>query len=332
MPDFWGAKWWDAWQAFGTVGATAIALLLALLGGVRAKMAEAALAREREERAKADRLATASLVSAWVESGYEASDDGTHYLRRGSVNVANESNEPVFDVHVVVGIGRPAVQIGPLAVPTPIPVLPPRRHRNWDISLGLLGHGGGLDLPSDPVAKIYFTDSRGVRWERNFEGKLVEPAEGNHEPAAEEEALKQLGDPTNSFNPIWMAVEFLNLLRREDPPVTAAEISPMLAEKAAGWSDMNDEALRNLGQELEDYGMATHVWYAAPQVAYVRLVEGGMPTGPQTAGYQEVQVRIITLVFYAGRGWRIFSVGGGATQPDWIEFPEGAIDDNYRGR
>lgn len=241
MPDFWDAKWWDAWQAFGTVGATAIAVLLAVLGGIRASVAETALARERKAQAKADRLGVASLVSAWVETSYEVSSSGANYVRRGTVYLANESNEPVFDVHVVIGIGRPIVQIGPLAVPAPIPVLPPRRNRSWDISLALLGRSGGMSLPSDPVARVFFTDSKGVRWERSFDGQLSEQVPDTSAPEPNEtEGLKQIGDSSNAFNPIGAALGFMNLISRQEPPVTAAEVAPLLAVNASGWNEFSD--------------------------------------------------------------------------------------------
>lgn len=334
MPDVWEAKWWDAWQAFGTVGAVAIALMLALYEGVRARRAEKALASEREQRLRSDRFATAALVSAWVETRYEPSADGTYYLRRGTVHLANESNEPVFNVHVVVGVGQPVVQIGPLAVPSPIPVLPPRRHRSWDISLGLLAYGGGLHIPTDPVAKIYYSDAQGIRWNRDFDGRLGEQIEGQQEAQPnEDEGFRQLGDPSNTFNPIWTALAFLNLIRREEPPATASELAPLLAEHAPGWRALDVSKIQALGQSLANYGMAAHVWYPAPQVAYVRLVhEGDQENAPTVAGYVEVRAQIITLVFYAGIGWRVFSVGAGATEPDWIMFPSGAITDDPRGK
>lgn len=332
MPDVWGAKWWDAWQAFGTIGAVAIALLLALYEGVRARRAEKALTAERRQRLESDRFATAALVSAWVETQYEPSPDGTHYLRRGTLHLANESNEPVFDVHVTVGIGQPITQIGPLAVPTPIPVLPPRRRRSWDISLGLLAFGGGLQIPSDPVARVYFSDVQQVRWKRDFQGHLGElTGEEQDQEPSEDEGLRQLGDPSNSFNPIWTAMAFLELVRRDDPPVTASELGPYYAENATGWETLDDSAVRAFGEELADYGMAAHVWYPAPQVAYVRLVhKEDQKLLPSAAGYVKVRAQIMTLVFYAGLGWRVFSVGSGATEPDWIEFPRGTIANDPR--
>lgn len=332
MPDVWEAKWWDAWQAFGTVGAVTIAILLALFEGFRARRAESALASERKQRLQSERLATAALVSAWVETEYVPAASGSYYLRRGTLHVANESNEPVFNVHVVVGVGQPIVQIGPLAVSAPIPVLPPRRHRSWDISLGLLGHGGGLQVPSEPVAKIYFSDVKEVRWSRDFEGRLSEQNVMQQEPKPnEDEGVRQLGDPSNTFNPRWTALAFLNLIRREDPPPTAAELAPLLAEHAPGWGALDESGIQALGNELANFCMAAHAWYPAPQVAYVRLVhEEDQENTSSVAGYVEVRAQIITLVFYAGIGWRVFSAGAGATEPDWIEFPQGAIADDPR--
>ena len=332
MPDVWDAKWWDAWQAFGTVGAVVIALLLAIREGARARRAEKALASERDQRLKSDRFSTAALVSAWIETQYEPSPDGTHYLRRGTLHIANESNEPVFDVHVVIGVGQPAVQIGPLAVPTPIPVFPPRRHRSWDISLGLLAFGGGLQIPVDPVAKIYFSDAQEVRWKRAFDGRLRQlVVEEQEQRATQDDGVQQLGPPSNPFNPAWTAMEVLNLIRRDDPPATASELAPYLAEKAPGWETLEDSEVQALGAGLADYGMATHAWYPAPQVAYVRLIhEKDQNVVPSVAGYVEVEAQIMTLVFYAGHGWKVFSIGAGATEPDWIEFPRGTITDDPR--
>lgn len=314
------------------MGATTIAILLALYEGVRARRAVAALASEREQRLRSDRLATAALVSGWVETQYVPASEGRYYLRRGTLHLSNESNEPVFNVNVVLGIGQPIVQIGPLAVSIPIPVLPPRRHRSWDISLGLLAHGGGLQIPSEPVAKIYFTDGKEVRWIRDFEGRLREQAAGEMETHPdEEEGLRQLGDPSNTFNPIWTAMAFLNLIRRSDPPPTADELAPLLAENAPGWAALDDSDIQDLGLELDGYGMAAHAWYPAPQVAYVRLIdERDQEARPSNADYVQVRAQIITLVFYAGVGWRVFSVGDGATEPDWIEFPRDALSDDPR--
>lgn len=70
---------------------------------------------------------------------------------------------------------------------------------------------------------------------------------------------------------------FLNLIRRDDPPATASELAPYLAEKASGWDALDDSGVRALGEDLVLYGMAAHAWYPAPQVAHVRLVHEGGP-------------------------------------------------------
>lgn len=89
----------------------------------------------------------ASLVSAWVEVGYQQHPSGNHYMWRSTVTVANESNEPVFDVHV----------------------LPPRRQRSWDISSGSSAFDDGQSgIREEPAARIEFQDARHIQWHRDF--------------------------------------------------------------------------------------------------------------------------------------------------------------------
>jgi len=330
--DFWGeAKWWDAWQAFGTVGATIVAVVLGYRGSVQGRKAQAALKMERSERAKAERLAAASLVSAWVESEYIALDDGRRYRRQDILYAANESNEPVFDVHVLVGAGNPRVQVGPLAAPESIPVLPARSKRSWDISLGLLAHLGPYQFPAAPVASVDFVDSRDVRWSRDFDGRLKEiTSEQLPVQLTKEEGERQLGDK-NFFNPIWTAMTFLSVLRDKDMPVTMAALTPLFALHAPGLTDMSDLEWRGVAQELEGYGTGTHVWYPAPHVAYVRLIPAQSGVYSVYVGEQVRGVWFLTLVFYAGTGWHIFAVGGSVAAPDWILFPPGGISENARG-
>jgi hypothetical protein len=329
-----GADWWDAASAFGTVFATLVAVGLAAWEIRRARAAETSLADERKDNFASARRGTASLVSAWIEVDYEPDQNGTHYLRRSTVIVANESNEPVFDVHVLVGLGRPAVQIGPLAVPAPIPVLPPRRQRSWDISSGVAAHSAANgDIPGEPVARIDFVDSRQVQWSRDFDGQLEESKElGEHVEEQElEEGLRQLGDVSNWLNPMGVAINFLNLIRREDPPCEPTELQPYIAENAHNWKTVSAEDLRAVREDLKDHGLATHPWYRTPQIAYIRL----RPSNPQpydvtSSGYYAPDFRFLTLVFYAGKGWFVHSAGHQATNPEWIEFPRGAISPDPR--
>lgn len=249
------------------------------------------------------------------------------------MNISNESDEPVFDVSLIVGIGHPVTAIGPLAAPVPIPVLPAHSKRNWDISMGLLAHSGGIQLPAEPVALVRFTDAQGVRWRRAFDGLLVEQTgiETKH-LMSEDEEVSQLGSPGNGFNPLVVALPFFDMLMHPDTPPSRADLEPFLAESAPGWHEVDDQQIEFFRTELIDYGMATHVAYPAPHVAYVRLVhESDQNKHPSKAGYTVIRAKIITLIFYAGIGWRIFGLGDGATQPDWISFPPGTLDDNPRG-
>lgn len=96
---------WDLWTvltAVGTVGATLVALVLALRAWTQEKDA------------------TARFVSAWVTDEYQPRSDGSSYKRVARLHIANESNEPVFNAMVNVHIGRDSTPLGPLAAPAPI--------------------------------------------------------------------------------------------------------------------------------------------------------------------------------------------------------------------
>ena len=69
---------WDLWTvltAVGTVGATLVALVLALRAWTQEKGA------------------TARFVSAWVTDEYEPRSDGSSYKRVAQLHVANESSQ-----------------------------------------------------------------------------------------------------------------------------------------------------------------------------------------------------------------------------------------------
>lgn len=325
----WGANWWEAASAFGTLFATLLAVGIALWEGRRAHIAETALAHEREQNAAKARVEVASLVSAWVEVGYQEHPSGNHYVGRSTVTVANESNEPVFDVHVLIGIGRAPVQVGPLAVPVPIPVLPPRRQRSWDISSGLSafddGHGG---IPEEPVTRIEFQDARQIQWHRNFDGVLREScAVSDSELDMNiDEGWKQLGDVVNWLNPMGTAIEFLNLIRQEDPPCEPKDIQRLIAPNASGWKSMDAAAIRALKEDLDHYSLAAHCWYRTPRIAYVRLVPAEeRPQSVRRIDSAITEPRFLTMVLHAGKGWYVFSVGGQVTTPEWILFPTGSL-------
>lgn len=326
VPTIWSAPWWDGVAALGTLAAVALAALVAVVEATRARKA----IRERNElisqQREDERRKVAALVSAWVESTYEPSHDGSHYDQRAHVFIANESDEPVFEVNVTVGAGEPPVQIGPLAVPVPIPVLPSRRTRSWDISMGLFAHSHSEGLiPVHPVARIDFTDARGARWHRSFDGRLRESAEVESTLLEYDETLgeKQLGDLTNLFNPMVIAILFRSALT--ESPLQFDVAKQLLDENAEGWKSFDKSMAEDFRADLSDYGLAAHVWYPAPYVAYVRFVhdEDAKKTASR-AGYLNVRARVLTLTFVPERGWRIFSLG--PTMPDWIGFPPSTVD------
>lgn len=330
----WGSAWWDASQAIGTLAAVVVALGLAGMEAARARKAE----RERDELRKhqqtLERRRVAALVSSWVEVSYAPSTDGTHYVQRATVFVANGSDEPVFNVHVRLGVGEPPVQIGPLAVPVPIRVLPARHTRQWDVSLGMLAWSSAEgQLPSDPAARLDFSDARGVRWHKDFSGTLTEPPSSptSFLDRDEDLGIAQLGDLSNPFNPMAVAMAFGSLAQDGDADSTFEEAKAFLEDDVAGWRVFDITRWSELRQALAGFGLAAHPWYPAPYVAYVRLVhDDDADKSISDAGYTEVRAHVLTLTFRPERGWRIFSVGA-ATAPDWIGFPGRTLTRGPRG-
>lgn len=303
--------------------ATAIGTLVAVLVSVGVAMFEIARSgNANRKRQQAERIATAGLVAAWVEDEYVPNDDGTVYIRRAKVHLANEANEPVFRVTVSVGVGFKTRSIGPLSVPAPIPVLPPRRSLSWDITLPLQAH----DDTESPCAEMGFTDSSNRRWLRKFDGSLVETTGKTSQlmdSGDEGGADGQIGRPADPGNPMVMAMAFLGLV--EDPEIDLDLMRQVLAPEAKGWEDMDEADFASLKHDLSDFGFGGFVSYPAPHVAYVKII-------PQTtsrrvvAGGDQVQVeaKIITLTYLPGRGWRVFSYGP-PTEADRILFPEGSL-------
>lgn len=122
-----GADWWEAATAIGTVGAVIVALLLAWSESRRARRAEKALAAEQTRQRAAVEEAQSSMVSAWVEIEPAASSEGTHYERRATVHVTNESDRPVYNANVCIGVQNETdrwTPVGPLAVPLPLQFSP----------------------------------------------------------------------------------------------------------------------------------------------------------------------------------------------------------------
>lgn len=329
----WGADWWDAAQALGTLAAVLVALSLAMWEAIRHRKTRLELAALRAGEATRHEEQQAGLVSAWVESAYEVSSDASHYEQRAIVHVANEGAEPVFNVHVLIGIGRPIVQLGPLSVPVPIPVMPPRRVRSWDISLALMAHSAPISsMSGEPVARIDFSNAAGARWHRDYEG-VLHRSKGESAQLFDhdlDEGERQLGDLSSPFNPMQVAYAFFDAAVDDAPP-SANDVRVLLASTAPGWGNFDEADWKRLRDMVAGYGLAAHVYYPAPRVAHVRLVqEDDAKREVLEAGFVNVRALVVTLVFLPGEGWRIFSVGHGATLPDWIAFPSGSLAEDVR--
>lgn len=320
----WGADWWEALTAIGTVSAVVVAIAISLGDAISNRKAL------KQERQKADER-TATLVSAWVETNYIPSQSGSRYDKISVLKISNESDEPVYDVSVNIALQGPFRQIGPLAVPSPIPTLAPRTVRQWDISAGLLAHDHDESLQTfvEPVARIIFTDPRKQRWQRNYTGVLEkspkEEQEINTDLTPENEL--QIG-PFSRLNPLVIAMAFLAALKEEKDP-NVSSFPGTLDPQADGWKKLTREAWAELRQQAFYYAIPTHVWYRTPRVAYVRLINESQldePFTPEKSG--EFTVDIITLVFRGSLGWRVFSFG--PTPPEWIEFSPGATHGPFR--
>ena len=305
----------------GTSGAVIVALWLARRESRRARRLAEQIREEGERR-------TASLVSAWVETHYEPSKDGTHYIRRAVVHLSNESDEPAFELRLVIGLFDPVVQVGPLSVPDAIPVLPPRRDREWNITLPLLAFSRSHEgMPRDPVAQVIFKDSQGKLWIREFSGELRRLNDSEESPAVSpQEGERQVGDIYTPFNPMTVVLKFVYILQRKDSPCTMKDLRPFLDDHAPAWRSTSTEQLDQIKDMVKSLALASHVYYPGERVAYVRFVSEDLADQPTpTVGRQTQISGIVTLTFTPAIGWRIFSIGGAVTQPDWIEFPRGSL-------
>ncbi|WP_312349945.1 hypothetical protein [Actinomyces sp.] len=157
------------------------------------------------------RKSVASLVSAWIETTYEPSADADYNRRSVTPHLANEANEPVFNVEVICGIATEngVVQAGPIEAPRIIPVLPPRHEFTYGVTMGILAFGPvANEAFRTLVARVGFRDHEGERWERGFQGKLThvahpQPAEIT---AAQTDLMRaQTGPTDNQYNPLGLS-------------------------------------------------------------------------------------------------------------------------------
>ncbi|MEE6273334.1 hypothetical protein V2J56_08240 [Georgenia sp. MJ206] len=336
-----GATWWDALTAVGTVLAVFSAVCVAVYEGFRARRSDQSLRRNLEEQAQRERIAqteqeareriaVASLVAGVVEQTYEVSEDRSHYVRQVILALINESPEPVFDLAVVVAKSHPPIPVGPLAVPASIPVLPSQTRRSWDISFGIVASGDRHPvLGTYPTVEVLFTDSKGVRWERSYDGSLVEfevkDGLSYHRPESGE---RQLGELGNHFNPMPTVLAFLHALREDD--VGFPDVEEFVSPTTRSWAAMAPGDYAHMAARLKGHGLAAHAWYPAPRVAWVRTLHDDVVNGTYSEKITIAPSETLTLCFLPDLGWRVFGVGA-ALEPDWIPFPAGSLSDDPRG-
>lgn len=132
---------------------------------------------------------------------------------------------------------------------------------------------------------------------------------------------EQLGQIENPFNPVTTVLLFLNALGRDGGPDWDL-ISALLDPGAEGWSKMTDDQWVEAANHWSQLGIAAHVHYPAPRIAYVKtLTDEAADQRLDGPGYVEVPMTLFTLRFVRGAGWKVFSIGG-PTPAHMIEFPE----------
>lgn len=304
---------YDLWTAIGTVGAVVVALVIALVqGGV-------ALRRRRQER-KLAREKVVSLVSAWIETTYRPSIGGDYYQRSVTLHLANESDEPVFKVEVLCGIATEngVIQVGPIAAPRIIPVLPPQQEFKYDITMGILAFGPvANDAFRALVAEVGFRDHEGERWNRGFEGELqhiTDPKPAQITEADDDLMRAQTGPTDNPYNPFGLVLAFAD--KASDEEISNSEFQALLATQAHGWKNLTEAEVSEFRDLLGRSNLPTHVWYLTPRIAYVRLID--------SQSNDQSSVVPLTLVWRNRIGWTLF--GRGPFQPWDVRFKPGELE------
>lgn len=318
----WGACWWDALAALGTVAAVVVSLGLAAGAWTKAsREAKRAGVREAESKAR--------MVSAWIESEVDPSPGGERYVRHARLLLSNQSEQPVFNVDLKVGLPQSDgswLMLGSLAAPTPIRVLAPHGIRSWDVTLALMTYGDYFsELSGDLAVSIGFEDPSGTRWSRDVEQGLRHGGltEGRSALRAIDPDSAEAG-PENPENPIFVVRTFFEaLFATDDPDIRLILTRDLLDPGAGGWLSLSTDDLATIAEEYSDYGVAISVQYPAPRIAYVRLVrqQDADTRIEPPAKYVDVRFNVVTLRYRLGHGWRIFSIGR-HTPVDRIAFPE----------
>lgn len=294
---------WEALTAIGTLSASMVAVTLAISGWLRS------------------RKGGARLVSAWITEAYEPVVDADHYRRRVTLHVANEGDEPAYEVKVSVLYGSTGVELGPLSAPAIIAVLPPRRELNYDLSIAMLAHENSWHLRGS----VTFRDPQGRRWHRDGTGVLHRASRSARwNSGIQDDHLAQLGRESLQ-NPLLLAIAFLEAVR------TAKQPEDFVAPEAEGWQRVDWE---NLREEIANYQPTSMVAYPAPYIAQVKLVGDPKLHGKVAVGdslrLDPETLMFLTLTYAPMRGWRVFSIGG-TIAPEEIKFPRGTFEVSWDG-
>lgn len=296
---------WIALTAFGTVGATVVALYLSFNAW------------------RSNKAATARVVSAWITETYEPRSDGSSYKRTVKMHLANESNEPVFSAipNVKVGNGErnlgllsAPVPIGPLSAPVPISVIPPRRELVFDISVPLLAHTDSWD----PTVSLVFKDPEGRRWLRHSDGTLENVTRKKYRWRNGLHKNENWGfGVRNARNPMFVAEQFFTELEQEDSWFEG--IKPLLLENSwvADWDEEEWARLRAALSGLH-YRLTPPVFYPAPRIARIMLSRDSL--------IDLKRPLFLILILEPSQGWRILGVGK-TMSPDRINFDGSLLDE-----
>jgi hypothetical protein len=210
-------------------------------------------------------------------------------------------------------------RIGPLAAPSVISVLPPRREFVWDVSAGVDAYDGTFGV----AAELEFTDARGIVWCRDPAGSLVEGPPrhpiryGDEDPDAAE---AQLGAADPFRNPMATVRAFLAFLSCPDQELDVELFRGTLDPYASGWSGNWDSARIDFLRQLVDgLSLAAFTTYATNSIAYVRLFSAQALDELSSDG-KTYSAKFITLVRRRNIGWVVFGVGA-QVPPDRIEMP-----------
>lgn len=178
QPDVTDVDWGDAptWLA----GAVALAALVAAwrAGSIAAELLRVEQQREGD-RARRDESWQASLVSAWIDVGYQRDEfDNPTSVESLTCFVRNASAVPVHDVKVSPLLDRRGQATGCewIAANLDWPTLPPSDQPHPKPILGpivSLVDSAGRSSEIAMRCKIAFTDSSGTRWVRHTNGELI---------------------------------------------------------------------------------------------------------------------------------------------------------------